>query len=36
MEDGLGLPPNGVAVAKMLEPCVGIGHVEADLEENTP
>jgi hypothetical protein len=36
MEDGLGLPPNGVAVAKTLEPCVGVGHVEVDLEENTP
>jgi hypothetical protein len=36
MEDGLGLSPNGVAVAKTLESCIGIGHVEADLEENTP
>jgi hypothetical protein len=36
MEDGLGLPPNSVTAAKMLEPCVGVGHVEADLEENTP
>jgi hypothetical protein len=36
MEDGLGLPPNGVAEAKTLEPCVGVSHVEADLEENTP
>jgi hypothetical protein len=35
-EDGLSLPPNGVAVAKTLEPCVGIGHVEADLAEITP
>jgi hypothetical protein len=35
-EDGLGLSPNGVATAKTLEPCVGVGHVEADLEENTP
>jgi hypothetical protein len=35
-EDGLGLSPNSVAVVKTLEPCVGIGHVEADLEENTP
>jgi hypothetical protein len=33
MEDGLGLSPNGVATAKMLEPCVGVGHAEADLEE---
>jgi hypothetical protein len=33
MEDGLGLSPNGVAAAKTLEPCVGVGHVEADLEE---
>jgi hypothetical protein len=36
MEDGLGLPPNSVTAMKTLEPCVGIGHVEADLEENTP
>jgi hypothetical protein len=36
MEDGLGLTPNGVAAAKRLEPCVGVGHVEADLEEITP
>jgi hypothetical protein len=36
MEDGLGLPPDSVAAAKTLEPCVGVGHVEADLEENTP
>jgi hypothetical protein len=35
-EDGIGLSPNGVAAAKTLEPCVGIGHVEVDLEENTP
>jgi hypothetical protein len=35
-EDGLGLPPNGIAAAKTLEPCISIGHVEADLEENTP
>jgi hypothetical protein len=34
-EDGLGLSPDGVATAKTLEPCVGIGHVKADLEENT-
>jgi hypothetical protein len=36
MENGLGLSPNGIAVAKTLEPCVGVGHVKADLEENTP
>jgi hypothetical protein len=35
-EDGLGLTPNGIAAAKTLEPCVGVGHVEADLEEITP
>jgi hypothetical protein len=35
-EDGISLPPNSVSTAKTLEPCVGIGHVEADLEENTP
>jgi hypothetical protein len=31
MEDGLGLSLNGVAAAKTLEPCVGVGHIEADL-----
>jgi hypothetical protein len=36
MEDGLGLPPNSIAAAKKLEPCISIGNVEADLEENTP
>jgi hypothetical protein len=36
MEDGLGLSPNGVAEGKTLEPCIGVGHVKADLEENTP
>jgi hypothetical protein len=35
-EDGLGLPPNSATAAKTLKPCVGVGHVEADLEENTP
>jgi hypothetical protein len=35
-EDWLGLTPNGIAAAKTLEPCVGVGHVEVDLEENTP
>jgi hypothetical protein len=35
-EDGLGLSLNSVAAAKTLEPCAGVGHVEADLEENTP
>jgi hypothetical protein len=32
-DDGLGISSNGVAVAKTLEPCVGVSHVEADLEE---
>jgi hypothetical protein len=36
MEDGLSLPPDSVAMVKTLEPCVRVGHVEADLEENTP
>jgi hypothetical protein len=36
MKDGLGFPPNNVAAAKTLEPCVGVGHVEVYLEENTP
>jgi hypothetical protein len=31
-DDGLGISSNSVAVAKTLEPCVGIGHGEADLE----
>jgi hypothetical protein len=35
-KDGLGLPPNSVAAVKTLKPCIGVGHVEADLEENTP
>jgi hypothetical protein len=35
-EDGLGLPPNGIAAAKTLEPCIGVSHVKADLEEITP
>jgi hypothetical protein len=35
-EDGLGLSPDSVMVVKALESCVGIGHVEEDLEENTP
>jgi hypothetical protein len=33
MDDGLGISSNSVAAAKMLEPSVGIGHGEADLEE---
>jgi hypothetical protein len=36
MDDGLGMSSDGVAAAKTLEPCVGVGHVGADLEENTP
>jgi hypothetical protein len=36
MEDGLGLPLNGIAAVKTLEPCIGVGHVEVDLEEITP
>jgi hypothetical protein len=32
-DDGLGISSNSVAAAKTLEPCVGIIHVEADLEE---
>jgi hypothetical protein len=35
-EDGLSLSPNSVATTKTLEPCVGVSHVKADLEENTP
>jgi hypothetical protein len=33
MDDGLGISSNGVATAKTLEPCFGVGHGEADLEE---
>jgi hypothetical protein len=36
MEDGFGLPPNSVAMAKTLEPCISVSHVEADLGESTP
>jgi hypothetical protein len=35
MDDRLGVSSNSVAAAKTLEPCVGVGHGEADLE-NTP
>jgi hypothetical protein len=33
MDDGLGIFSNGIAAAKPLEPCVGVSHVKADLEE---
>jgi hypothetical protein len=36
MEDGLSLTPNGVAAAKTLEPCIGVGHVKAEIEEIIP
>jgi hypothetical protein len=32
-DDGLGISSNSVAAMKMLEPCVGVSHVKADLEE---
>jgi hypothetical protein len=32
-DDGLGISSNSIAAAKALEPCVGVGHGEADLEE---
>jgi hypothetical protein len=32
-DDGLGISLNSVAAVKTLEPCIGIGHGEADLEE---
>jgi hypothetical protein len=32
-DDGLDISSNGVAAVKTLEPCVGVSHVEADLEE---
>jgi hypothetical protein len=31
--DGLGISSNSVAAAKTLEPCIGVSHGEADLEE---
>jgi hypothetical protein len=34
-DDWLGVDPSGIAVANLLKSCVGIGHVEADVE-NTP
>jgi hypothetical protein len=34
-EDGLGLSPDSVTAAKTLESCIGVGHVEANLKENT-
>jgi hypothetical protein len=34
-DDGLGISSNSVAASKTLEPCIGVGHGEADLE-NTP
>jgi hypothetical protein len=33
MDDGLGISSNGIAAVKTLEPCIGVGHIEADLEE---
>jgi hypothetical protein len=32
-DDGLGISSNSVAAAKTPEPCIGVSHVEADLEE---
>jgi hypothetical protein len=32
-DDGLSISLNSIAAAKMLEPCIGISHGEADLEE---
>jgi hypothetical protein len=34
-DDGLGVSSNSVAAMKTFEPCVSVGHGEADLE-NTP
>jgi hypothetical protein len=33
MDDGLSISSNSVVTAKMLKPCAGISHGEADLEE---
>jgi hypothetical protein len=35
MDDWLGVTLSSVATVKMLEPCISVGHGEADLE-NTP
>jgi hypothetical protein len=32
-DDGLDISSNSVVAAKTLEPCIGVGHVKADLEE---
>jgi hypothetical protein len=32
MDDRLDVTPSGVAAAKALKSCIGIGHVEANLE----
>jgi hypothetical protein len=34
-DDRLGVALSSIAAAKALKSCIGIGHVEADLE-NTP
>jgi hypothetical protein len=34
-DDGLGVTPSSVVATKMLEPCISVGHGEADLQ-NTP
>jgi hypothetical protein len=34
-DDGLGISSNSIAAAKTLEPCVGVGHGEADLGKYT-
>jgi hypothetical protein len=33
MDDGLGISSNSIVAAKTLEPCIGVSHGEADLEE---
>jgi hypothetical protein len=32
-DDEIGISSNSIAAAKTLEPCIGVSHVEADLEE---
>jgi hypothetical protein len=32
-DDGLGISSNSVVAVKTPEPCIGVSHVEADLEE---
>jgi hypothetical protein len=35
-DDGLSISSTSIAAAKTLEPCVGVGHGKADLENTAP